>query len=69
MSIQFKARVDNGTIEIPEKYRGRLKGHVRVIIVPEEEALANSLIEELLEHPLYIPDFRPLTRDEIYSRD
>lgn len=70
MSIEFKATVNNGTIEIPEEHRDRLEGNVRVIVVAEEKQTpVANLIQELLEQPLQIPDFRPLTRDEIYSRD
>ena len=33
----------------------------------EEKGYAN-FIEYLLDNPLQIPDFRPLTREEIYHR-
>ena len=70
MSIEFKATVNNGMIEIPEEYRDRLQGNVRVIVVAEEKQTpVANLIQELIEQPLQIPDFRPLTRDDIYSRD
>lgn len=68
-AIEFEARVDNGSIAVPEEYRDRLKGLVRVRVVREEEPPGVNLIDELLARPLTIPDFRPLSRDEIYARD
>ena len=67
-TIEFQARIDNGAIEVPEEYRDRLKGSVRVILVGEGEPSAANMINELLARPLQIPDFQPLTRDEIYAR-
>jgi hypothetical protein len=68
-TIEFQARTDNGAIEVPEKYRDLLKGSVRVILVGEGESSSGNMIDELLARPLQIPDFRPLSRDEIYARD
>ena len=68
-NIEFHARIDNGAIEVPEKFRDRLKGLVRVIVVSEAESSSGGMIDELLARPLQIPDFRPLTRNEIYARD
>ena len=68
-TIEFQARIDNGAIEVPEKYRDLLKGSVRVILVGEGESSPGNMIDELLARPLQIPDFRPLSRDEIYARD
>lgn len=68
-AIEFEAVVDNGSIVVPEEYRDRLKGLVRVRVVGGEKPLDGNLIDELLAQPLTIADFRPLTRDEIYARD
>lgn len=67
-SIEFQARINNGAIEVPEEYRDRVKGSVRVILVGEGESSSGNMIDELLAKPLEIPGFRPLTRDEIYAR-
>ena len=73
MSVNFEAKVNNGTIDIPEEYRDRVKGTVHVTIVSEDEAALaatpDSIIEELLAQPLHVPGFQALTRDEIYSRN
>ena len=68
-AIEFQTRVENGAIRIPEKYKGQLTGNVRVVIMIEDRPAESSIIKELLANPLKIPDFKPLTRDEIYERD
>ena len=68
-TIEFQARIDNGAIEVPEEFRDRLKGSVRVIVVGEAESSSDGMIDELLARPLQIPEFRPLNRNEIYARD
>jgi len=66
--VEFQAKIKNGTIEIPEVYRNRFKERVRVILLAEEENAAMSLIDQLLQHPLKVAGFKPLTRAEIYER-
>jgi hypothetical protein len=68
-TIEFQTRIENGAILIPEEYRDRFLGSVRVILMGEELAGDGNLIEELLAKPLKIPEFRPLTRDEIYGSE
>jgi hypothetical protein len=58
----------NGTIEIPEVYRRRLKERVRVIPLAEEESTTVNLIDQLLQRPLKVAGFKPLNREEIYER-
>lgn len=67
-AVEFQAKVKNGSIEIPEEYRARFKERVRVILLAEEESTAAHFIDDLLQHPVHIPGFKPLTRDEIYER-
>jgi hypothetical protein len=67
-AVEFRTKVKNGTIEIPEVYRDRFKERVRVILLAEEESVTTNLIDELLKHPLKVADFKPLTREEIYER-
>jgi hypothetical protein len=63
--VEFQAKVKNGYIEIPKAYRTRFKERVRVILLTEEESTAANFIDQLLQHPLHLPGFKPLTRDEI----
>ena len=67
--IKFKAQVNQGKIEIPEIYQDNLQMVEMVeIIIPD--SLRNSgsgIIARLLEHPIEIQDFVPLSREEIYE--
>jgi hypothetical protein len=67
-AVEFQAKVKNGSIEIPEEYKTRFKERVRVILLAEEENTAANFIDQLLQHPIYIAGFTPLTREEIYER-
>jgi hypothetical protein len=64
-AVEFQAKVKNGSIEIPKEYRTRFKERVRVILLTEEEGTAANFIDQLLQHPVHLPGFKPLTRDEI----
>lgn len=56
-------------IEIPEKFRKKLKNNVKVILLTEYiEDSESDLIEELIESPLKLTDFVPYKREEIYKR-
>ena len=66
-AIEFTAEIRDGTIQVPEAYRHRLKDNVRVILmVEEQDRESEDIIQKLLENPLNVPDFSPLSRDEIY---
>ena len=69
-AVEFKAKVKDGIIEIPEKYRKKLRRNVKVILLNEDTIGEGSfdIIEELLESPLKMPDFKPFKREEIYDR-
>ncbi len=68
-AIEFRAQIKDGIIEIPEKYRKKLKFSVKVILLAEDTNDATSdMIESLLESPIKMPDFRPFKREELYDR-
>ena len=67
-AVEFQTRIKNGTIEIPEVYRDQFKEKVRVILLAEEASLSTDLIDQLLQHPLKVVGFTPLTREELYER-
>ena len=67
--VEFEARVRNGAIEIPAQYRDKLKKTVKVIVMAEIEADKDNLIDQLLEAPIRVAGFRPLSRDRIYVRN
>jgi hypothetical protein len=67
--IQFQTTVKSDVIEIPEKYQGKIKNRVRVIVVPEsKKSRRRNLIDRLLAHPIQASEFRSLNREDIYAR-
>jgi hypothetical protein len=68
VAVEFQASVENGTIEIPSQYRNKLKKVVRVIVLAESEDGPENLIDQLLETPIRLEGFEPLSRDENYAR-
>ncbi len=67
-AIEFQTHVKDGTIQIPPQYQDQLQDNVRVIILVEPSSPAHTFIDQLLAQPLRIPDFQPLSREEIYAR-
>jgi len=66
--VEFDAEIANGTIEIPDIHRSELMGPVHVLVYPKGRSGAATKIDELIAHPLNVPGFRPLTRDESHER-
>lgn len=67
-TIEFHAKVTNGSIDIPEQYRNKIKGDVHVILVEEGVAQGFDMIEHLLDNPLKVETFEPFTREELYEQ-
>ena len=68
-AAEFRTKVKNGMIEIPEEYKVHFKSLVRVILLTDEsQALSVNLIDQLLANPVKVRNFRPLTREAIYAR-
>ena len=67
-AIEFRARVKDGKIEIPKRYKNKIPERVHVIVFGQTSGIHRDMIDELLENPLKIDDFSPLTREEIYER-
>ena len=67
-AIEFQTKVNDGSISIPEQYRNRIKGYVRVILLAEESAEKFDMIEYLLANPLNVEGFKLPTREEIYEQ-
>jgi hypothetical protein len=68
-TIAFQAKILNGAIEVPEEYRAKLSEIVRVILVSNSEESSYSMIDQLLDNPIQVRDFTPLSRDEIHDRN
>ena len=69
-TVQFKATIKNGVIEIPKKYQDKFKENVLVTLVSEKsQTEANNYLDELMAHPLKVTGFHPLSREEVHARD
>jgi hypothetical protein len=67
-AIEFQTRVSSGIIEIPDEYKEKVSGQVRVILLAQDKPSGEDLIAQLLASPLSLDHFEPLTRDEIHER-
>jgi hypothetical protein len=69
-AIEFETVIEGNLVKLPLIDAKSFAGKVKVIILQEESvAMENipTLIDELLVHPLDLPDFTPLSRMEIYA--
>ena len=67
-AIEFKSKIKNGIIQIPEKYKQKIGNTVKVIIITEKKAKQSDIIDKLLANPIKSKDFLPFSREEIYER-
>ncbi len=68
-AIEFRTKIKDGVIEIPQEYRKKINNNVKVIVLAEKKKKkASDIIGELLASPLKIRGFTPLKREEIYDR-
>ena len=71
-AIEFKTKIKNGTIQIPEKYQNQVGDTVKVIII-SDKAQENGnqekdIIDSLLTNPIELNNFAPFSREKIYER-
>jgi len=67
-AIEFKAKIKDGIIRIPDKFKQKNGNTVKVIIISEKTPEESDMIDALLSNPLKLNDFSPLSRDEIYDK-
>ncbi len=67
-AVEFRTRIKNGIIQIPKKYTNEIGNTVKVIILSEQEYKDSDIVVDLLERPVKIDGFKPLSRDKIYER-
>lgn len=66
VTVQFKSKIKNGVIEIPRKYKGKLRDNVRVTLKAETpKGKSKNYLDTLLAHPVKVKKFSPLTREQI----
>jgi hypothetical protein len=66
-AIEFRTKIKNGIIQIPKKYKKKIRNSVKVIIISEQKEFKAGIIDELLENPIQLKDFSPFSREEIYE--
>jgi hypothetical protein len=69
-SLEFKAKIKQGMIYIPEEYQQELlEDHeVTVILLKQPKRISQiGIIAELTENPIAVKDIRKLTKDDIYN--
>ena len=68
-AVEFRTKMSDGIIQVPEEYRKRMRGSVKVILLTGDTSDRYSdMIGELLSNPLKQSDFKPFRREEIYER-
>ena len=71
-TIKFQATFKNGVIEIPAQYQQEVEAMevVEVVVkkVEKQKKKISGFLKELIENPIEVKDFTPLTREEIYDR-
>ena len=69
-TIEFKAKIRQGVIEIPEEYKQDLKedNEVQVIVIKQSKKISKTgIIFELTQNPIAVKGIRQLTLDDIYE--
>lgn len=66
---RFRAKVNQGKIEIPEIYQDNLQmvETIEIIIPNPLEVSSSGIIHRLIKNSIEIKDFTPLKRKEIYE--
>ncbi len=65
--IEFKSKIKNGIIRIPEKYKQKMGNTAKVIVITEKKTKHPDIIDSLLENPIRLKSFSPFLREEIYD--
>jgi hypothetical protein len=68
--IKFTAKVTQGNIEIPQEYRESIEQveTVEIIIKRHITSSHQGIIHRLINNPIDLPNFIPLTRNEVHER-
>ncbi len=67
--IDFNTAVEEGgVIRIPAEYEREIAKGKEVHVTLSLEMRRTRLVERMINNPFYDPDFKPMTREEIYDR-
>ncbi len=73
-AIEFESQLSHGAIPVPESLHLVDGRRVRVLLLLEEmedrivESHAADAIADLLDNPMVLDDFQPLTREQAHER-
>jgi len=69
MLYNFKHKLQMELLKFLKNIKKKVKRYANVILLTEEIAEKSSdIIDELLDCPLQLSDFKPFKREEIYDR-
>lgn len=69
-AVEFKAKIKQGIIEIPEEYQQdfREDSEVQVIVIKQNKKISTTgIIAELTQNPVAVQGIRQLNREEIHQ--
>ena len=68
--IKFTAKVNQGNIEIPQQYQEAIQEVETIEIIINRQTVSSNqgIIQRLLNNPIKIQNFVPLTRDEVHEQ-
>lgn len=71
-AIEFQTHLDHGTIRLPDSLRLANGRQVRVLLLLDEsvepQAKTRDAIDDLLENPLILAGFEPMSREQAHER-
>lgn len=69
-TIEFRAKIKNDIIHVPDRFKGKVADDIRVILVSQSEKKSQpDIIDELMAHPLKVKGVEPPARDEAHARE
>ena len=69
-AVEFKAKIKQGIIEIPEEYQQDLRedSEVQVIVIKQNKKISiTGIIAQLTQKPVAVKGIRQLNREEIHQ--
>ncbi len=71
-TLEFQAKVENGIIVVPEKYKQELAeaSTVKIVVLkqPKKQTMQFDIMDELAQKPVLVPGIRSITREEMHER-
>lgn len=68
-AVEFQATIRDGVIQVPAEYMEQFTDGVRVILMADTSRRpTDTMLDDLLAHPLKMSGFHPMTRDAAHER-